>query len=314
MKAYYLKSYNNTDGSVYGTLPDPIPGKDQILVSVKAVSINPIDFKIKNGDLRLIVGSSFPKVIGSDFSGIVEKCGEEIKGFKQGDRVYGAIPVIQRKQGALAEYVITETRYTRHIPEGVSFEEAASLPVAALTALNGLRRCGVRQGTEILINGATGGVGHFAVQIARSKGAVITATSSSENAGLATKLGADFTSGYKKEDLKKIEKKFDAILDAYGKMDTEDICRLLKPGGTYATTLFFGAKPLYAFLVRLIFRKKLTSANMRSLPEDYSEIENLITGKQVIPLIENIFPLEKASEAFNFAENGKPKGKIIVKV
>jgi NADPH:quinone reductase-like Zn-dependent oxidoreductase len=314
MKAFYQTSYKKSDNVNYGELPDPIIVENQLLITVKAVSINPVDYKIRNGDLKLIVGSKFPKIVGSDFSGIVKEVGAGVTGFKPGDRVYGAIPAFSGKPGSLAELVSTDVDKVRHIPEGMSFDEAASLPVAALTALNGLRRCEVKQGSKVLINGATGGVGHFAVQIAKAKGAVVTATCSAANSDLAKKIGADNISGYKNEDLAGISDKFDAILDAYGKMNYSDVSRLLKRGGTYASPLFFPNSFFSALWKRIIYGIKLKSSNMRALPEDYAEIESLFASKKLKPVIENTFSLENAGNAFDLAENGRPRGKVIVNV
>jgi NADPH:quinone reductase-like Zn-dependent oxidoreductase len=314
MKAYYSTSFGGPEASVYGDFSDPLPRDKQLLAEVKAVSINPVDFKIKRGDLKFVPGSKFPRIFGSDFSGIVKETGSGVTKFKAGDRIYGVTPVIYHKQGALAQLLAIDQKNAMHIPEGMTFEEAASLPIAALTALNGLRRCGVKAGTSVLINGATGGVGHFAVQIAKAKGAVVTATCSPDNVELARKLGADETTGYKSEDLLKVNTKYDAILDAYGKMDLKYIRKLLKRRGTYASTM---VKPMLFFsalFVRLAYGRKLTSSNLRSRPEDIEEIENLFHEKKLYPVIENYFTLEKAGEAFQLAEHGKPRGKIIVRV
>ena len=166
------------------------------MVLVKAVSVNPVDWKTRQGVLKLIQGSKFPRFIGSDFAGIVKEVAPGIDDFKAGDRVYGAIPAFSGKSGALAEIANVNQKHLRAMPEWLSFEEAASLPIAALTALNGLRRCGVRKGTRVLVNGATGGVGHFGIQAAKAKGAHVTATCSEGNKELALKLGADKVFGY----------------------------------------------------------------------------------------------------------------------
>lgn len=314
MKAFYITSYGGSEASKYGDLPDTVTGNGQLLIQVKAVSINPVDYKLKHGDLKMIVGSKFPKIIGSDFAGIVKEATSGTEGFKTGDRVYGAIPAFSGKPGSLSELISIDPKYARPIPEEMSFEEAASLPIASLTALNGLRKCRVSTGKHVLINGATGGVGHFAIQIAKAKGAVITASCSMGNAELAKKLGADEIIGYNKDDLAKSANKFDAILDAYGKMKYEDICRLLKRNATYASTLFFPTSFFSSLFVQIVYRKKLTSSNMRARPEDYEAIEKLFIEKKLKPLIESTFPLEKAAEAFELAENGKPRGKIIIKI
>lgn len=311
MKAYYKSSFSKSAKGIYGELPDPVPNQKQMLIEVKAVSINPVDYKLNNADTRILPGAKLPKIVGSDFAGIVRKPADGDVNFKAGDRVYGAVPIFLGKPGSMAELIVTESKNARLIPDYISFEQAASLPVAALTALNGLRRCGVKAGTNLLINGATGGVGHFAVQIAKAKGAIVTASCSESNRELAIKLGANRVIGYRKEDLAEVSE-YDAILDAWGQMKFKDIFRLLKPGGTYASPLILLAPAFITNTVEFFTRKRITSSNMRKRPEDYEELERLIREKKLIPVIENIFPPEKASEAFLFAEKGKPRGKVII--
>jgi NADPH:quinone reductase-like Zn-dependent oxidoreductase len=163
MKAYFKSSFKKSETGIYGDLPDPVAEANQLLIEVKAVSINPVDYKLNNADTRFLPGAKLPKIVGSDFAGVVKKPVNGDSKFKAGDRVYGAVSIFTGKPGSLAELLVTESKNIRHIPDGMSFQEAASLPVAALTALNGLRRCGVTAGSNLLINGATGGVGHFAV-------------------------------------------------------------------------------------------------------------------------------------------------------
>jgi NADPH:quinone reductase-like Zn-dependent oxidoreductase len=314
MKAFYQLSYGGPETDKYGDLPDPIAAADQLLIEVKAVSLNPVDYKVKSGALKLLSGSKFPKVLGTDFAGIVKTVPAGISGFMPGDRVYGAVSVIRGNPGALCELIAADHKSVRKIPGQMSFEEAASLPVAALTALNGLRRCGVTSGSNLLINGATGGVGHFAIQIAKAKGVIVTVTCSDANRDLAKTLGADVITGYNKEDLAKITIQYDAIFDAYGKMEYSQVCRLLKRKGIYASPLFMPWSVFSSIFVKLIYGRKLTSANMRSLPEDYEEIEKLFGEKKLKPVIENTFALEKTSEAFIFAEKGRPRGKVIVTI
>lgn len=312
MKAFYKLSFKKSGTGIYGDLPDPVAGKNQMLIEVKAVSINPVDYKLFNANTGFMPGAKLPKIVGTDFAGIVKRPVDGESKFKAGDRVYGAVPIFLGKPGSLAELLVIESKNARLIPEGMSFEEAASLPVAALTALNGLRRCGVTTGSKLLINGATGGVGHFAVQIAKAKGAVITASCSSGNIELAMLLGADKTIGYRKEDLANVSDEFEAILDAWGQMKFKDVLRLLKKEGTYASPLILLAPAFLTKIVWLFSRKKITSMNMRKREEDYEEIERLFLDKKLKPVIENIYTLEKAVEAFEFAEKGRPRGKVII--
>jgi len=314
MKAHYSTAYGRSEVSVYGDLPDPATGINQVLVEVKAASINPVDWKIRNGDLKFISGSKFPRVYGADFAGIVRETGKGVNGFKPGDRVYGSRSVLFDTHGAMAQLRTVDQKYMRVIPAGMSFNEAAALPIAALTALNGLRKCGAKSGEHVLINGGTGGVGHFAIQIARARGAKVTATCSAGNKELAMKLGADEVMGYSPEELAATDKKFDAIMDAYGKMELRHVCHLLKRKGTYTSTLFIPPPYLSILLVRLIFGKKLKSVNMRRRPEDWHELESLYAEGKLKPVLENVFPLERATDAFELAEKGKPRGKIVVTV
>jgi len=314
MKAYYSTAYGNSEASLLGELPDPVAGPGQILVEIKAVTINPVDWKIKQGAARLITGFRFPRIFGADFAGIVRETGSGVTSLSQGQRVYGSQSILFDRRGSLAELRAVDEANVRLIPEGMSFNEAASLPIAALTALNGLRKCGVGKGTKVLINGGTGGVGHFAIQIARARGAVVTATCSEANRELAKGFGADEVMGYSREELANCNTRFDAIMDAYGKMDLRLARHLLKRGGTYASTLFIPPPYLAILLTRLIHGRRLTSANMRKRPEDWQEQEKLYAEGNLKPLIENIFPLENAADAFDLAVNGRPRGKIIVSV
>ncbi len=314
MKAYYSTRYGGSEASVFGDLPDPSAGDGQLLVEVKAVSLNPVDWKIKQGDARFVTGSRFPRIFGADFAGIVRETGKGVSLFSPGDRVYGSKSAVFNRHGSLAQLRAVDQKHARKIPGNMTFEEAAALPVAALTALNGLRKCGVRKGMSVLVNGATGGVGHFAVQIAKARGATVTASCSPANEAFARSLGADEVTGYGAGELASVNRQFDAIMDAYGKMDKRLVSKLLKRGGTYASTLFI-PPPYLSILVNRIFRnKRLVSANMNSHPEAWRELEGLYADGRLEPHIENIFTLEDAADAFDLAVNGKPRGKIIVTV
>jgi NADPH:quinone reductase-like Zn-dependent oxidoreductase len=253
-------------------------------------------------------------IIGSDFAGIIKEPGPGVVSYKTGDRVYGAIPAFSKTPGALAEIALVHQKDLRKMPDGLSFEEAASLPVAALTATNGLRRCGVQEGSRLLVNGATGGVGHFAVQVAKAKGAHVSATCSAANRELAIELGADEVYNYAGEPALDPDLAFDAILDAWGKMDRRKIPQLLRPGGIYASPLLIPWTLVQAAWGRIRYGRKMTSSNMRKRVEDFDELESMIRQNKLKPVIDQVFTLEKSSEAFDKAEFGKPRGKIIIKV
>lgn len=314
MKAIYYNSFGGPDVLQYGDVIDPTPGPGQLLIYVKAVSLNPADFKMRSGDLKIKHGSPFPKIPGSDFAGIVKESGSDLTGFKPCDKIYGFIPTILGEQGALAELVIASPHLVRNLPEGMAFEEAASLPGAAFTALNGIRKGGNLQGKSVLVNGATGGVGHFAVQLARARGAKVTAVCGSENADLAFKFGAAKVFDYKKTDLSKLDQKYDLILDAFGNMDKSIAYRLLNSRGVYASTLYNSSDNFISFFNLLIYGKRLTSAGMQTKIADFEEIESYFRKGKLNPYVEQTFSLNSAAEAFRLAESGKSRGKIVIRI
>jgi NADPH:quinone reductase-like Zn-dependent oxidoreductase len=314
MKAVYFNSYGGPELLQSGTLPDPVVGKGQLLIQVKAVSLNPVDYKIRNGSLKILTGSRFPQIPCSDFAGIVIAVGAGVTGFETCDKVYGFVPTILRKQGALADFVLAAANQVRKLPEGMAFEEAASLPVASLTALNGLRKGGDLTGKSVLVYGATGGVGHFAVQIARAAGATVTGVCSTQNIELAKKFGAHEIIDYTLTQLSDWDKKYDVILDAYGHMNREDARRLLQKNGVYASTMWGPTGIFATFFNRIFYGKILTSANMRANPEDFEKIEALFKQRKLNPYVEKTFIPEQASEAFRYFETGKHRGKIVIRI
>lgn len=314
MKAAYLVSYGRKDSMQYGELPEPVVKPGTLLVRIKAVSVNPVDWKIKKGLLKIIKGSRFPMVIGSDFAGIVEEVGPGVEGFKKGTNVYGAISAFSKNPGALSELALIDLKYVRRMPYFIKYNQAASLPIAALTALNGLRRNHLSRGMRVLVNGATGGVGHFALQMAKAKGAHVTATTSSGNFPLAKDLGADEVYEYSGDKTIPEGTRFDAILDAWGMMAYKDIYRLLKRDGIYASPLYMPWTVFGAIYVWLRYGRNMTSSNMRTRPEDYDELEELIETGKVKPLIESTYTLEQAAEAFDKAQYGRPRGKVIITI
>jgi NADPH:quinone reductase-like Zn-dependent oxidoreductase len=314
MKAVFYNSYGGPELLQVGNLPEPVPGPDQLLIQVKTVSINPVDYKILKGNLKMLTGSRFPQIPCSDFAGIVKEIGTNIKDFMACDKVYGFVPTILRKPGSLAEFVLAIPSQVRMLPEGMAFEEAATLPVASLTALNGLRKGGDLSGKSVLVNGATGGVGHFAVQIAHAAGAKVTAICSTPNIELARKFGADLVIDYTKTDLSIWKTKYDVILDAFGHMKQADARRMLNKKGVYTSTMYGPAALFITLYNRLVYGKILTSGNMRSRTEDFEKIESLFKQGILNPFVENTFLIDQAQEAFRFFEKGKHRGKIVIRI
>ncbi|MEN8155299.1 MAG: NAD(P)-dependent alcohol dehydrogenase, partial [Acidobacteriota bacterium] len=236
MKAVAYNKYGAPDVLEITEKNKPELPADKILVKVKASSVNPVDYKIRRGDMKALTGKIFPKLAGSDFAGVVEDKGSAVEDFRKGDKVYGFMNPM--KGGAYAEFIIVDPEKTALMPDNLSFEEAASMPVAALTALQALSYLGnVKEGTSVLINGATGGVGSFAVQIAKALGAEVTGLCSGKNMEFCKKLGADNVFDYSKDGLAGSGKKFDVFFDAAAKTNFSKSKMYLKKRGIYITTI-----------------------------------------------------------------------------
>jgi NADPH:quinone reductase-like Zn-dependent oxidoreductase len=314
MKAFYATAYGGPEIMRYGDLPDPSPRRSEVLVAVRAASVNPLDYKIRRGDFRMVTGRGFPKVLGADFAGTVAALGPGVSDFGIGARVYGITPLHLRRPGAHAELLPVAAGRVRAVPGWISFEEAASLPVAALSAQNGLRRCGPLAGKAVLVNGATGGVGHFAVQMAKAGGATVTAVCSARNGELARSLGADTVIDYAREDPVPSGASYDVIFDAHGGVGFARARSALASKGIYATTL-----PTPAVVLSLLWRKlaggrRIVPANMRARPEDYAALERRLECGAVRPIIGEAVPLREAARAFACLEGGRVRGKVVIRI
>ena len=314
MRALYIKAYGGPDVMQMGELPDPEPKRGEVLVAIKTSSINPVDWKVRAGELKFITGRAFPKTLGSDFAGVVERVGAAVAAPSVGERVYGTTPVMLRKPGAHAERLVVSAKRVRRMPDGLSFEHAAALPIAGLTALNGLRQCGELQGKTVLINGATGGVGHFAVQIAKARGATVTAVCSEGNAARAVSLGADAVIDYRKHDFTSGSVRYDVVFDTFGHLKYPAVARALKDRGVLVTTL-----PVPALIARSVWQKviggkQIMMGNLRDRPEDYAELERLLAEGSVKPVIDKIVPLEEAVHAYAALEAGGTVGKVVIRI
>jgi NADPH:quinone reductase-like Zn-dependent oxidoreductase len=309
-----MTGYGGPEVMQYGDVEIFSLQNGQALVKVKAVSINPVDWKVREGQTKLITGKRFPKILGADFAGEIIELSDDATAYKAGDRVYGSIPIYLKRQGALAENVAVSVSSLRKIPSNWSFEAAASLPVAALTAQNGLRQCGNLPGKNILVNGGTGGVGHFAVQMAVANGAHVTATCSAKNFEFARSLGASRLIDYRKQDIIKEQDKYDVIFDAYGKMKFSDAKKILVPNGIFINTL--GTPGLFIKKIwhNLLSNQKILMANFRGKPEDYQALENYIENGMVKPHIGITYTLDQSHLAFETLEKGGIQGKIVITI
>ncbi len=315
MKAFYATAYGGLDRMRFGDLPDPAAGPTEVVVQVRAASVNPVDWKIRNGEMRVITGHRFPRVLGVDFAGAVASTGRSVRAFTPGERVYGTASTFRGRDGGHAERVAVPATSLRRIPEPISFEQAAALPVAGVTAVNGLARCGPLADEQVLVNGATGGVGHFALQIAKARGARVTAVCSARNFELARKLGANDVLDRATEDFTRSHRRWDVVFDAWGGLGFARAAEALGPRGVYATTLPLPRVFLeYAWQRLRRSRRRLVLATGRQRQEAYADLEKLVVAGAVKPYIETVVPLERAREAFEISEQGRARGKVIIRV
>jgi len=313
MKSVVIHAYGGAEVLETVDTDRPELPADKVLVRVKASSVNPVDYKIRRGDLKIITGKKFPKMTGADFSGVIEQAGEQVDGYVPGDRVYGFLSAM--KGGAWSEFLVADPAILSLKPERFTFEEAASVPLAATTALQALNYLGnVTEGSKVLVNGATGGVGMFAVQIAKALGAEITGTCSKKNMGLCTKLGADDAIDYSGDELERSGKKFDVFFDAAARSSFSKCRKMLNPGGIYITTLPSTGVMLRKFLNIIPFTKKAKMIMVKPSGIDLTILTGFAMTGEFRPVVENVFKLDQIRKANQLAESGSFRGKIVIKV
>ncbi|MBD0254825.1 MAG: NAD(P)-dependent alcohol dehydrogenase [Cytophagales bacterium] len=293
-------------------VPMPAPAGTQLLIQVKAVSLNPLDWKIMEGKMKLMSGSTFPKGIGIDFSGVVEQVGEGVTNYRPGDAVFGAVAPF--KGGALAEYLLIREKDIALKPATISFEQAAAMPTvgtAALQILEGLVRVG--KGTQVLINGASGGIGMFAIQIAKMKGAHVTSVASTTGLSWVKRWGSDAVLDYRKEDVLSSGKRYDVVLDLSGKMPYQAAKRIMKPESVYVNSIPGPREIVEAFLHSLFSKQKY---KVLLLKQTQTHLESLsaYAAAGVEILVGASFPMASFRQAYAEASAGGIVGKAVVTV
>ena len=301
MKAIRIHEKGAIDNIQLEELPKPSIAPNQVLVKIKACGVNPVDWK------STVYGYfQMPYTVGTDISGIIEAIGNEVTDYKIGDEIIGSLE--WAKQGAFAEYVATETKYIALKPKNLSFEAAAAVPLAALTAWQGLfDKLNVQKGQKVLIQAAAGGVGLFAVQFAKWKGAHVVGVASAKNEAFLKSLGVDAIIDYKTADFSKITADFDAVFDSMA--SSEQTIPLLKKGGSYVTIT---AKPSED----LVKKQGVTATHFlfHSNPEQLKTIVNLIEQNQVKVFLDKQFKLTEAKDALKYQHEGHSKGKNVLVV
>ncbi|MFZ1753023.1 MAG: NAD(P)-dependent alcohol dehydrogenase [Caldilineaceae bacterium] len=322
MKAIVCTKYGSPDVLQLQEVVKPAPQDEEVLIKIHAASINSRDWRYMRAKpffIRLMPGGFLQpknKILGADVAGQVEAVGRYVRQFKPGDEVFGYLPSATGR-GTFAEFVCANENILTPKPVALTFEQAAAVPLAAMTALQGLRDDGnIQPGQKVLINGASGGVGTFAVQIAKAFGAEVTGVCSTRNLEMVRSLGADHVIDYQKEDFARNGHLYDLILAVNGYHPLSDYLRALKPNGTYVVA---GGSMLQ--LIRAASKKKRNSktggqktyiASLVQSQEDLLFIKELLETGKIIPVMDGYYPLSKTAEAFWYFEKEHPRGKVIV--
>ena len=323
MKAIVYRQYGSPAVLHAEVVARPVPAANELLIRVRAASLNPLDWHFMRGTpyvVRMQMGLGHPKSIrlGVDFAGTVEAVGAQVRQFKPGDAIFGTA------DGTLAQYATSTEAGLALKPVNMSFEQAAAVPVAAVTALQGLRNYGhLRPGQKLLVNGASGGVGTFAVQIGRALGAEVTGVCSTRNLELVHSLGADHLIDYTREDFTRGGRQYDLILDTVGNHALRDYERILTPGGIVVLLGSPSYEPWLGPLVGLM-RARLLAPFLHhpyvsffadtGNTADFNTLRDWMQAGKLVPVIDRHYPLAQAAQAMQYLEAGHTRGKVVVSV
>lgn len=332
MKAAILEKYAS-DGRelVIKDVPVPEVGDNEVLVNIKAAGVNPLDNMIVRGEVKLIVPYKFPLIMGNEFAGVVEKTGSKVAGFKKGDRVYARMPL--DKIGAFAEYASVRADALAKIPDYLSFEEAASVPLTALTAWQAYELMNVQKGGKLFISGGTGSVGAMAIPIAKSLGLTVITNGSGDNEERVRALGTDQFIDYRKENYADIISGVDYVLDTLGDKELENEFKIMKNGGSLVSLRGLPngefakrmGMPLYKRAAFMLAGKKYDKLAAKRgqryhfifVHEDgegLKKISEIFSDKKVQTSVDEIFSLDDINKAMKKVASGRSKGKTIIKI
>jgi NADPH:quinone reductase-like Zn-dependent oxidoreductase len=332
MKAFIVDRYGGPDRVRAGETPDPEVGENDVLVQIHAAGVNPIDSKIRNGDFKQIMPYRLPLILGNEAAGVVVRVGSRVRRFKSGDEVY-ARPR-KGRIGTFAEYIAIAEDDVALKPKALTMEEAASIPLVGLTAWQALvERANLKKGQKVLIHAGSGGVGTFAIQLAKHVGAIVATTAGAASFDLVKRLGADTAIDYRKDDFETMLEDYDVVLNSLGGETLEKSLRVLKPGGILISISGppdpdFASEIRASWIVRRVvaimsyrIRRKSERRQvrysfllMRASGDQLREISSLIDSGIVRPVVDRVFPFESTKEAMAYVESGRAKGKVVVKV
>ena len=332
MKAFILERYGKNSSLRLADMPAPELRADEVLVKVHAAGVNLLDAKIKDGEFKLILPYRLPLILGHDVAGVVVKVGPNVRQFKPGDEVYARPDDF--RIGAFAEFIAIKENSLSLKPASLNMEEAASIPLVGLTAWQALiERANLKKGQKVFIQAGSGGVGTFAIQLAKHLGAFVATTTSTANVAWVKSLGADLVIDYKKDDFEKILQDYDVVLNS---QDSETLVKslsILKPGGKLISISgppdpAFGEEINAPWFVKLVLRllssgirKKAKRRKvsfsflfMKANGKQLREITTLINAGAIRPVVDRVFPFEETQKALAYVETGRAKGKVVVKV
>ncbi len=317
MKAILAREYGAPDRLRLENVDTPVPNDDEVLIRVRAAGLNALDYYMFAGTfmlLRPFFGLRRPKDprVGADVAGIVEAVGRNVTSFKRNDEVFGVA------RGSLAEFVCAPATKIALRTSAATFEQAAAMPVAALTALQGLRdKAHLQPGQKVLINGAAGGIGTYAIQIAKWMGAEVTGVCSTRNVELVRSLGAGKVFDYTREDFTKSEERYDVLADIIGNRSLSDCRRVMTPKGTFLNVGVRDSRRLIPRLAAILVSSPFVSQNLglfmaRMTPEDLKVLNELFESGQLTSVIDRTYPLSEAGEALSYLKEGHARGKVVI--
>jgi NADPH:quinone reductase-like Zn-dependent oxidoreductase len=332
MKALTFNRYGKRDNVTFADIPRPVPKPNEILVQVHAAGLNPIDYMIPKGTFKAILRFDLPATLGSDLSGVVVEVGSRVTRFKPGDAVFASI--FDLGKGALAEFATVPENAAALKPANLEFVQAASIPMIGLTSWQALKeRANLKPGQKVFIPAGSGGIGTFAIQLAKYLGAKVGTTTSTANVDLVRSLGADEVVDYKKQEFEEMLRDYDAVLGTVRGDALEKSLRILKPKSTIVSLIgppdaaFARARGMNFLMVAifgLLSRKIIRLSQKRGVAYSFlfvhpdgtqlAEIGELLKSERIRPVIDKIFPFEQAKEALAYLEQGRAKGKVVVKV